>query len=377
MDARQAVSGPARRARHSRPPIERADRRVNPAFTVRIGWRRLKPARPVIPSQDTQRAADALRRGGLVAFPTETVYGLGADAENPAAVARLFAVKGRPSTHPLIVHLASAEALPRWAARVPEAARRLAEACWPGPLTLLLEKSSRVPDATTGGLRTVGLRVPAHSVALELLQRFGGGIAAPSANRFGRVSPTRAEHVLADLGDDIDVLLDGGPCQVGLESTILDLTGEVPVLLRPGAVTVEHIESLLGISVSRVHAQGTRAPGLLPSHYAPEARVELAPAGELYARARALSEQGERVALLVWSHPNQAHDRVALVGLPDVVELDLGGSAEQAAQRLYEALRAADARGATVVLASPPAASGLGEALADRLGKAAGPRGAT
>jgi L-threonylcarbamoyladenylate synthase len=334
----------------------------------------------VIPSQDTQRAADALRRGGLVAFPTETVYGLGADAENPAAVARLFAVKGRPTTHPLIVHLASAEALPQWAARVPEAAHRLAEACWPGPLTLLLEKSSRVPDATTGGLRSVGLRVPAHSLALELLQRFGGGIAAPSANRFGRVSPTRAEHVLADLGDDIDMLLDGGPCQVGLESTILDLTGEVPVLLRPGAVTVERIESLLGISVSRAHAPGTRAPGLLPSHYAPEARVELTPARELYERARALSEQGERVVLLVSSHEseseNETDDRATLAGLPDVVALDLGGSTEQAARHLYEALRAADARGATVILASPPVASGLGEALADRLGKAAGARAA-
>jgi L-threonylcarbamoyladenylate synthase len=329
----------------------------------------------VTPSQDTQRAADVLRRGGLVAFPTETVYGLGADAENPAAVARLFAVKGRPSTHPLIVHLANAEALPRWAARVPEAARRLAEACWPGPLTLLLEKSSLVPDATTGGLGTVGLRVPAHSLALELLQRFGGGIAAPSANRFGRVSPTRAEHVLADLGDDIDMLLDGGACQVGLESTILDVTGELPVLLRPGAVTVERIESLLGVRVSRAHLPGTRAPGLLPSHYAPEARVELAEASELYARARALNEQGERVALLVSS--DQFDDRAALAGSPDVVALDLGGSAEQAAQRLYDALRAADARGATVVLASPPVASGLGEALADRLGKAAGPRSPT
>lgn len=345
-------------------------RRQKRGPTVRSRGLQLEPARPVTPSQDTQRAAEILRQGGLVAFPTETVYGLGADAENSAAVARLFSVKGRPSTHPLIVHLASAAELSSWAARVPESAARLAATLWPGPLTLLLEKSDRVPDATTGGLRTVGLRVPAHPLALELLARFGGGIAAPSANRFGRVSPTRAQHVLDDLGDDIDLLLDGGACQVGVESTILDLSGDVPVLLRPGAVTVERIESLLGMSVSRAPSSETRAPGMLASHYAPEARVEIAPAARLHARARELLAEGERVAVLVSSHD----ERTAVSSLRDVVGLDLGGTDELRAQRLYEALRAADARGSTVVLASPPAARGLGEALADRLGKAAGPR---
>jgi L-threonylcarbamoyladenylate synthase len=325
----------------------------------------------VTPTRNIQAAADALREGKLVAFPTETVYGLGADAENTEAVARVFAVKGRPANHPLIVHVASAAELPRWASEVPVAAQRLAEACWPGPLTLLLRKSARVPLATTGGLDSVGLRVPAHPVALELLRRFGGGVAAPSANRFGRVSPTRAEHVSSDLGEDIDVLLDGGACDVGLESTILDLTSEVPRLLRPGGVTVERIESLLGVGVSRTLAVGARAPGLLPSHYAPDARVVVVPHDELVAQAQALLAAGERVAVLA-SHLD---DRDVIRTLRDVIFLDLGDDAGSAAQRLYGALREADRRCASVVLASPPVAEGgLSEALADRLKKAAGPR---
>lgn len=324
----------------------------------------------MIPTRDIAGAAAALRDGKLVAFPTETVYGLGADAENAAAVARIFAVKGRPATHPLIVHLASADDLPRWAAQVPEAAWCLAAACWPGPLTLLLRKSARVPSTTTGGLDSVGLRVPAHPVALELLTKFGGGVAAPSANRFGRVSPTRAEHVARDLGDDVDVLLDGGECDVGVESTILDLTSDVPVLLRPGGVTVARIESLLGVSVSRTLAVATRAPGMLPSHYAPLARVEIVPASELASRARALLSDGERVAVLL----SRDDDEQMIRTLREAIFLDLGPSAESAAQRLYGALREADVRGASVVLASPPAAEGLGEALVDRLTKAAGPR---
>ena len=324
----------------------------------------------MIPTRDIDRAAEALRQGKLVAFPTETVYGLGADAENVAAVARIFSVKQRPTNHPLIVHLASVDELPRWAARVPAAARKLAEACWPGPLTLLLEKSDRVPSATTGGLSSVGLRVPAHPMALELLRRFGGGIAAPSANRFGRVSPTRAEHVQQDLGDDIEVLLDGGACDVGVESTILDLTRDVPVLLRPGGITVERIESLLGVSVSRALPSAARAPGLLESHYAPLARVEIIDVASLVGRASELVALGERVAVLVSS----SEDRKALAAVSGLLLLDLGANDDDAAQRLYAALRQADVDNATVVLASPPATPGLGEALADRLTKAAGPR---
>jgi L-threonylcarbamoyladenylate synthase len=327
---------------------------------------------PPTPNLDLDRAVHALRQGKLVAFPTETVYGLGADATNVAAVARIFAVKGRPANHPLIVHIASQDELPRWASEVPAAAQRLAEACWPGPLTLLLRKHARVPRETTGGLDSVGLRVPAHPVALELLRRWGGGVAAPSANRFGRVSPTRAEHVLSDLGDDIEVLLDGGECAIGVESTILDLTGDAPVLLRPGGVTVERIEALLGARVSRAPTSDVRAPGMLASHYAPRARVEIHATVALAERAAELRDAGERVAILVASHD----EHVLLTRLPGVRLLDLGTSDDAAAQRLYAALREADAGDATVILASPPAARGLGEAITDRLMKAAGPRGA-
>jgi L-threonylcarbamoyladenylate synthase len=311
-----------------------------------------------------------LRQGKLVAFPTETVYGLGADAENVAAVARIFAVKGRPTDHPLIVHIAAASEMTRWAARVPEAAWRLADAFWPGPLTLLLPRAERVPLATTGGLPSVGLRVPAHPVAQELLQRFGGGIAAPSANRFGRVSPTSARHVEADLGADVDVLLDGGECSVGVESTILDLTHETPVLLRPGGVTAPSIESLLGVKLGRLAAPDVRAPGMLASHYAPRARVELLSVGDLAARARELLRGGERVAVLVASH-----DAASLP--PGARLFDLGEDDVAAAQRLYAALRQADVDGASVVLTALPRATdarGLEEALMDRLSKAAAPR---
>jgi L-threonylcarbamoyladenylate synthase len=321
--------------------------------------------------RDIDAAAEALRAGKLVAFPTETVYGLGANAEDERAVSRIFSVKGRPTNHPLIVHLASAAELPRWAAEIPPNAWRLAEACWPGPLTLLLRKGARVPAATTGGLESVGLRVPAHPVALELLRRFGGGVAAPSANRFGRVSPTRAEHVVTDLGDDVDCVLDGGACSVGVESTILDLTQGVPVLLRPGGVTIERIEALLGVSVSRSSHAEARAPGMLASHYAPRARVEIASsARELVERARVLAERGERVAVLVTA----ADDRQALSSLERVSVLDLGPDQESAARALYGALRQADVDRSDVVLASPVHEHGLGEALADRLTKAAGPR---
>ncbi|WP_233223476.1 L-threonylcarbamoyladenylate synthase [Amycolatopsis sp. CA-128772] len=178
-----------------------------------------------------------LRAGGLVAIPTETVYGLGADAEDPAAVARVFQVKGRPPTHPLIVHLGAAEQLGDWVADVPETALVLAGHFWPGPLTLVLRRGRRVPLEATGGLETVAVRVPAHPVALELLSAFGGGVAAPSANRFGSVSPITAEHVRAELGDAVDFVLDGGPCDVGVESTIVDATGDTPTILRPGGVT--------------------------------------------------------------------------------------------------------------------------------------------
>ena len=224
---------------------------------------------------EVERVADVLRGGGLVAFPTETVYGLGADATSPDALRRLYAVKRRPPDHPVIVHLASGDELDEWAATVPPDARRLADACWPGPLTVIVPRASRVPDEVTGGLPTVGLRVPDQPVALALLHAFGSGIAAPSANRFGRVSPTTADDVRADLGGDVDVVLDGGPCHVGVESTIVDCTGDTPAIVRQGGVSRERVEQILDRAVAIRDDGRVRAPGTLSSHYAPRARVQV------------------------------------------------------------------------------------------------------
>lgn len=312
-----------------------------------------------------EAAVAVLRHGGLVAFPTETVYGLGADASNPAAVARIFAAKGRPRFHPLIVHLAEATALPEWAAHVPDSAWALADAFWPGPLTLILPRAGRVPDAVTGGAATVGLRVPAQPLALELLAAFGDGVAAPSANRFGRVSPTTAAHVRADLGAAVDLVLDGGPCLVGVESTIVDLSGPTPVVLRHGGVSVEALAGTLGtlIEVRSAAGGGAPAPGTLPSHYAPEARVEVLTAEDVPDRARTLLAEGRRVGVLA---PQ------ALPGLPDGLEaLPPAGGAAAYAQSLYQRLREADRRGLDILLAVPPGEAGIGAAVADRLRRAA------
>ena len=205
-------------------------------------------APPAVAADDAgiAQASGVLKAGGLVAFPTETVYGLGADASNAQAVARIFAVKGRPRNHPLIVHLASADDLATWAVDVSEDARQLARAFWPGPLTLILKRAESVLDAVTGEQDTVAVRVPSHPKALALLEAFGGGIAAPSANKFGRISPTTPDHVRLDLGQEVDLVLDGGACEIGIESTIVDCSGERPRLLRPGKITATEIEALLG-----------------------------------------------------------------------------------------------------------------------------------
>jgi L-threonylcarbamoyladenylate synthase len=315
-----------------------------------------------------EAAVEVLRRGGLVAFPTETVYGLGADASNPTAVRRIFTVKGRPPTHPLIVHLGEAAMAKEWAGHVSDDAWALADAYWPGPLTLVLRRSELVPDEVTGGLDTVGLRVPAQPLARELLGTFGGGVAAPSANRFGRVSPTTADHVRADLGDGVDLVLDGGPCPVGVESTIVDCTGPRPVVLRLGGVSLEDLEATLGVRVPVLGPgeEAVPAPGTLPMHYAPRARVEVLGAAEVTARAAVLLTGGRRVGLL-------APDPQAVGALPEGLELlpAAGGPADYA-RCLYSRLREADTRGLEVLLAVPPPAGGLGAAVADRLQRAAG-----
>ena len=335
---------------------------------------------------DIERAAAALRAGGLVAFPTETVYGLGADAENVAAVRKIFVVKGRPAEHPLIVHIAGAQTLTYWAEEVPDLAWRLAERFWPGPLTIVLKKAGRVPLAVTGGLATVGLRVPNHELALALLQAFGGGIAAPSANRFGAVSPTTAEHVRDELGPLVDVVLNGGRCDVGIESTIVDLTGEAPAILRPGGVSREALEEAARQPVPLREGGAVRTPGQLPSHYAPSARVLLVPRDEQAGRARALRARGLRVGVLAFERSTlspggtDGPGSTAAVQTPEEPSLaadeivSIHGSDADLARCLYQALRDLDRRGCDVILTLLPEEQGLGLAIADRLRRAAGPR---
>lgn len=320
-----------------------------------------------VPESLVARAAQVLRDGGLVAFPTETVYGLGASARDPRALARLYAAKGRPAEHPVIVHIASADELGAWAVDVPPAARALAERFWPGPLTLVLRRAPGVPDEVTGGRDTVGLRVPGQPLALELLRAFGGGIAAPSANRFGAVSPTSAAHVRDGLGDEVDMVLDGGPCEVGVESTIVDLSEpSEPRLLRSGAISADDLAAVLG-SVPETDRGPARAPGMLAAHYAPRARVELCAGGDALA-ARAGQLAAER-----------PQERVGVIA-PAGVDADLPASATVLARPrdavdyarvLYALLREADDRGLATVLAVPPDPAGIGLAVRDRLTRAA------
>jgi L-threonylcarbamoyladenylate synthase len=308
-------------------------------------------------TQDVGRAVDLLRAGGLVALPTETVYGLGADAEQPAAVARIFAAKGRPADHPLIVHLAGAERLDGWIdpgadAELLRRVALLAETCWPGPLTMLVPRGPRVLDAVTGGRPTVGLRVPAHPMTLEVLDRLDGGAAAPSANRFGKVSPTTAQHVVDDLAAVLepgrDAVLDGGPSPVGVESTIVDLTTTPPQVLRAGAIDATDIERILDRPVAGA-AGPSRASGMLVAHYAPDCEVVLAEEpSEARSIAAERSAAGAQVRVL---------DRTA-----DLVV---------AARELYADLRRADADALDTLVVVLPHADGLGHALRDRLVKAA------
>ncbi|HWA76194.1 MAG TPA: L-threonylcarbamoyladenylate synthase [Polyangiaceae bacterium] len=312
-----------------------------------------------------ERAVAILARGGLVAFPTETVYGLGAAAGNPQAVRRVFAVKRRPAAHPLIVHISNSSELGRVAREVPPVAERLAARFWPGPLTLILPRGSEVPLEVTGGQETVAVRVPNHPVALALLAEFGAGIAAPSANRFGAVSPTRAEHVRTDLGSDVDLVLDGGPCAVGLESTIVDVSRGAARLLRPGGVAVEALEAELGERLQVAGDSSVRAPGQLESHYATRAKLMLATPAELVARTAALSEAGAKVAVLA-----PIGTEVPSVATSILVPAHASGYAHL----LYESLRELDSRGVDAILVVAPNTEGLGLAVVDRLSRAAAPR---
>jgi L-threonylcarbamoyladenylate synthase len=299
-------------------------------------------------------AAQRLVSGGVVALPTETVYGLAASADHPAAIARVFAIKGRPETHPLILHIGDPNDLPTWVTDIPEDAARLAAACWPGPLTLLLNKSDRVSDVITGGRSTVAIRVPAHDLAQQVLSLAGPWV-APSANRFGHVSPTTCAHVLADLKDFLDpatdAVLDGGPCTIGVESTIVDCTVSPAQILRHGGITSEEIHRLLAGRVDPASGP-ERASGMLVSHYAPHIPVTLCETDEEVREAqRSCAKRGLLAAVV-----DHSEDLVVY------------------ARDLYSLLRAAETAPHDVIIARLPAAEGLGHAIRDRLRKAAAPR---
>jgi L-threonylcarbamoyladenylate synthase len=321
------------------------------------------------------RAAGILAQGGLVAFPTETVYGLGADADNRAAVAAIFAAKGRPADHPVIVHVQDARALDAWARDVPAAALALAQRFWPGPLTVVLRRSARAHDGLTGAQDTVGLRSPAHPWARALLAAFcaargdaTAALAAPSANSFGRISPSRAEHVRADLGEKptgrVDLILDGGPCPVGIESTIVDLSTDRPRLLRPGAITRAQIEAVLDKPLAHADETAPRASGRLEQHYAPRTPLAVVEPGRLSARVNEL--RGTRLAVL--ASADTQLDRTADIALRLIAPAD----PQEYARRLYTMLHELDAAGAQRILIAQPPAGPDWEAVADRLGRAAG-----
>ena len=324
---------------------------------------------------EIERAAAVLRSGGLVAFPTETVYGLGADARNPDAVARIFAVKGRPQDHPVIVHIPGIEYLERWAREVPALAWALARGFWPGPLTLILKRAPGVPDAVTGAQDTVGLRVPSHPVAQALLGAFAGdplgrridgaghrfdGVAAPSANKFGRISPTTAAHVHADLGGEVDMILDGGACEVGIESTIVDCSRGEPVLLRPGRITAADIARVAGVAPRPADRETPRSPGALESHYAPRHPLRLVAArhwGKMLAEIR-----GRRTVLSLREQP---------LGDASVQWIRMPGNAVRYGHDLYASLRALDGCDCDLILVEAPPAGPQWDGIRDRLTRAA------
>jgi L-threonylcarbamoyladenylate synthase len=306
--------------------------------------------------QTVARAAAVLRRGGLVALPTETVYGLGANAEDADAVRRIFAAKGRPADNPLIVHLAAAEQLPRVCSSITPLARSLAERFWPGPLTVVLDAATDLPAVTTGGLTTVAVRVPDHPVARAVIEAAGVPVAAPSANRSGRPSPTTADHVAADLAEHLDVLLDAGPTGLGLESTVVDARGTEPRIYREGAVTRED----LGVSAVLVTPDAP-SPGTRYRHYAPACPIEIVAPGELEARARVLAGQGMRAGAVAPAR-TPIDGALSIISFADVEELARG---------LYGAFRDAEAAHVDVLLCSAVPETGVGRAVMDRLRRAA------
>jgi len=312
---------------------------------------------------ELEAAVDALRDGELVAFPTETVYGLGANAANPAAVRKVFELKGRPPSHPLIVHIDQQKYLKRWVREVMPVAEKLAEAFWPGPLTLVLPRSESVHDIITGGQDSIAIRIPSHPMARQLLDAFGGGIAAPSANRYGRLSATRAEHVLDEFGDAVKVILDGGECQLGLESTIVScLDGEVR-LLRPGGVTLGQLRAVAGEVAIGADKSSPRVPGSAAAHYAPVTPLIIVPGGELDALADSLSQGGQRIAVLAQRLPMKTYETVTWI--------NAGKRADAFGHDLYANLRALDKSGCARILVQEVPGDERWDAVRDRLARAA------
>jgi len=316
-----------------------------------------------LPQDEIDVAVDALRDGDLVAFPTETVYGLGADAQNPDAVRKVYEIKGRPATHPLIVHIDHPRQLERWALSVPPAAQALADRFWPGPLTLVLRRAPAVDLAITGGQDTVAVRVPAHPVAQQLLRAFGGGIAAPSANRYGHVSPTRADHVRDEFGDAIQVILDGGDCKIGLESTIVSCVDAVPRLLRPGFITLSQLRSVVPDVVAGSDAPAPRAPGSDAKHYAPATPLSIVNSRTLEEVVAQLTADHEKVAVLAMRPPRLANRYMTWI--------NAGRRADLYARELYVNLRTLDKSGAKEILVEEVPAGESWDAVRDRLRRAA------
>ena len=320
----------------------------------------------VLTPGDLERAVADLEAGLTVVFPTETVYGLGADASNPNAVKRIFAIKGRPADHPLIVHIAGLRQLDAWADPIPPEAWRLAERFWPGPLTLVLPRSEQVSLAVTGGRDTVAVRVPDHPVASALLHGFGGGLAAPSANRFGRLSPTTAGHVREEFGEAAGMILDGGPCRIGVESTIVSLVGETPLILRPGAISPGQIREVLGREIgfpSRADA-GPPAPGTLSAHYAPKTPLEILSPSNLSRRLIQLVQAGKKAGVLALTGAADAF------GQREIVAVAMPSRSEDYGRELYSALHRLDRAGCDCLLVERPPGTEEWSAVRDRLRRA-------
>jgi L-threonylcarbamoyladenylate synthase len=311
-----------------------------------------------------RQAAEIIRQGGIVAFPTETVYGLGADAYRPLAVARIFEVKRRPYFDPLIVHIASPSHLKKLVKDIPSSARKLTEKLWPGPLTVVLLKEENIPDIVTAGLPSIAVRMPDHPMALSLIKKSKCPVAAPSANPFGYLSPTTAEHVREQLGDQVDLILDGGPCPVGVESTIVSFSENKPRLLRPGGVSLEEIESIIGkVEISPIKDRPS-APGMLPRHYAPRTPIVLD-----WDEKHLDSYKDKRIGFLAFQNPDR------FLKFEHIEVLSKKGDFREAAANLFSAIRRLDALDLDLILAETVPEVGLGRAIMDRLRRATSQEG--